>query len=249
MEMVLRDFQSKYVGSLFGLFWTVINPLLLLLIFTFVFTVVFRAKFGEGAGFGTNALYILAGILPWVAFQEGLGRATVVLLEHRNLVTRVQFPIAVLPAVPVLSAILGQLIGLVVLMVLAALYAAPPGIALSWLPLLLLLQATFTLGLAWILAGLNVFYRYVIHLVPVGIMVWMYGTPIFYPAAMVPPRYQFLIALNPMAQLVEAYRRVILEGTMPAGKGLLILGASAVLSLAIGSTLYRRWSLEFADRL
>src|SRR4030042_572531 len=100
IEMTLRDFQSKYVGSLFGLFWTVINPLLLLVIFTFVFTVVFRAKFGEQAGIGTNALYILAGILPWVAFQEGLGRATVALLEHKNLVTRVQFPVAVLPAVP-----------------------------------------------------------------------------------------------------------------------------------------------------
>ena len=248
-QMVLRDFQSKYIGSLLGLFWTVINPLLLLLIFTFVFTVVFRAKFGAQAGFGTNALYILAGILPWVAFQEGLGRATGALLEHRNLVTRVQFPIAVLPAVPVLSAILGQLIGLAVLVVLAAVYAPGPGMGLAWLPVLILCQALFTLGLAWIVAGLNVFYRDVVHLVAVLLLVWMYGTPIFYPAAMVPERYRFLIAMNPMAHLIEAYRRVILEGAAPGLGSLAVLSGSAALSLAVGYGLYRRWSLDFADRL
>jgi ABC-type polysaccharide/polyol phosphate export permease len=248
-EMVLRDFQSKYVGSLLGLFWTVINPLLLLMIFTFVFTVVFRAKFGAEAGLGTNALYILAGILPWVAFQEGLGRATGVLLEHRNLVTRVQFPVLVLPAVPVLSAILGQLIGLVVLLILAAIFAPGPGLGLAWLPVLIFFQALFTLGLAWIVAGLNVFYRDVVHLVAVLLLVWMYGTPIFYPAAMVPERYRFLIALNPMAHLIEAYRRVILEGAQPSLGGLAILGGCAALSLGLGFGLYRRWSLDFADRL
>ena len=249
VEMVLRDFQSKYVGSLLGLFWTVINPLLLLVIFTFVFTVVFRAKFGAQAGFGHNALYILAGILPWVAFQEGLGRATGVLLEHRNLVTRVQFPTAVLPAVPVLSAILGQLVGLVVLIILAAVFAPGPGFSLALLPVLIFFQALFTLGLAWIVAGLNVFYRDVAHLVAVLLLVWMYGTPIFYPAAMVPARYQFIIALNPMAHLVEAYRRVILEGITPDWSGLAILGAGAALSLVVGFCLYRRWSRDFADQL
>jgi len=249
MEMTLRDFQSKYVGSLFGLFWTVINPLLLLVSFTFVFTVVFRAKFGPESGLGANALYILAGILPWVAFQEGLGRATVALLEHRNLVTRVQFPVAVLPAVPVLSAVLGQLIGLAVLIVLAAVYASGAGISLLWLPLLLILQILFTLGLAFLLAGLNVFFRDAVHLVPVLLLVWMYGTPIFYPAAMVPQKYQLLIALNPMAHLVEAYRRVILEAAPPGLSGLALLAAGAALSLILGYLLFRRWAIHFADRL
>jgi len=249
LQMVLRDFQSKYVGSLLGLFWTVINPLLLLVIFTFVFTVVFRAKFGAQAGLGQNALYLLTGILPWVAFQEGLGRAAGVLLEHRNLVSRVQFPIALLPAVPVLSAILGQLVGLVVLVILAAVFAPGPGFSLWLLPLLILLQALFTLGLAWIAAGLNVFYRDVAHLVAVLLLVWMYGTPIFYPAAMVPARYQWIIALNPMAHLIEAYRRVILEGAAPSLGSLALLGAGAALSLIVGFALYRRWSLDFADQL
>lgn len=249
MEMTRRDFQSKYIGSLFGLFWTVLNPLLLLVIFTFVFTVIFRARFAPEAGMGMNALYLLAGILPWVSFQEGLGRATVSLLEHRHLVTRVRFPVAVVPAVPVLSAVLSQLIGLTALLVLAAVYAQGLSVSWFWLPVLVGLQILFTLGLAFFLAGVNVFFRDTIHLVPVLLLVWMYGTPVFYPSTLVPENYQLLLALNPMAHLVEGYRRVILEAGSPAAASLPALSAGALLSITCGYFFFRRWSVHFADRL
>lgn len=249
-QMTLKDFRSKYVGSLMGIFWTVINPILLLLIFSFVFTVVFKAKFGEQAGFGSNALYILAGILPWMAFQEGIARASTVLLEHRNLITRVRFPGEVLPGVSILSGLMGQLIGFIILVILASVYMSGPGRSLWLLPLLFIIQFAFSLGLAWAVAAFSVYLRDILHLIPVLLLVWMLGTPIFYPASLVPEKYQLLININPIAHLVSAYRHIIIEGTgsYPL-EGMIILAAFAASSLVIGGLIYRRLSPGFADRL
>lgn len=250
-QMTLKDFKSKYVGSLMGAFWTVINPLMLLLVFTFIFTVVFKAKFGGQAGFGHNALYILAGILPWIAFQEGVSRASTVLLEHRNLITRVRFPGEVLPGVSVLSAILGQIVGFIVLVILAAAYMSGPSPGLLLLPLLLALQFAFSLGIAWAVAAFSVYFRDILHLIPVLLLVWMLGTPIFYPAEMVPQRFQVLISFNPVAHLVAAYRCIIIEGSCGKAQveGILILAAFAAAGLIIGGLIFRKLSPGFADRL
>jgi len=250
-QMTLKDFKSKYVGSLMGLFWTVINPLLLLFIFTFVFTLVFKAKFGEQAGFGSNSLYILAGILPWIAFQEGIARASTVLLEHRNLITRVKFPGEVLPGVSILSGLMGQLIGFLILIVLAVLYMPGPGKGIWLLPLLFILQFALSLGLAWAVAAFSVYLRDILHLIPVLLLVWMLATPIFYPANLVPEKYQLLININPVAHLVSAYRLVIIGGTSayPELEGIIILTAFAFTSMIIGGMIFRRLSPGFADQL
>jgi lipopolysaccharide transport system permease protein len=258
-QMTLKDFRSKYVGSLMGVFWTVLNPLLLLLIFSFVFTVVFRAKFGEQAGFGSNALYILAGILPWVAFQEGIGRASTVLLEHRNLINRVRFPGEILPGVSILSGILGQLIGFAILIILAAVYMSEPGMSLGMriivsviiLPVILVLQFAFSLGLAWAVSAFSVYLRDFLHLIPVLLLVWMLGTPIFYPSSLVPERYQVIININPVAHLVSVYRSLIIQGSFGLSglKELIILAAFALTSLLVGALIYRKLSPGFADQL
>jgi ABC-type polysaccharide/polyol phosphate export permease len=250
-QMTLRDFKSKYVGSLMGIFWTVINPLLLLVIFTFVFTVIFKAKFGEQAGFGHNALYILAGILPWIAFQEGIGRSSTVLLEHRNLITRVRFPGEILPGVPILSALLGQIIGFMILLVLAVIYFPGTGKNLYLLPLLVILQLVFTLGLSWAVSALSVYLRDLLHLIPVLLLVWMFGTPIFYPASLVPEKFQMLINLNPIAHLVSAYRFALFGEPVsyPWLQGILFLSVFAFASLLIGSIIFRKLAKNFADQL
>jgi ABC-type polysaccharide/polyol phosphate export permease len=248
-QMTQRDFKGKYVGSLMGIFWTIINPLLLLLIFTFVFTVVFKARFGDQAGFGSNALYILAGVLPWLAFQEGIARASTVLFEHRNLITRVMFPSEILPGVSILSGILGQLIGFFILIILAILYLHADARILWFLPVLLILQFIFSIGLAWAVSAFCIYLRDLLHLIPVLLLVWMLGTPIFYPAALVPEKYQLLISLNPIAHLVSAYRAVIIEGSFPCADGILFLSIFAFLTLILGALIYRRLAPGFADRL
>ncbi len=248
-QMTRRDFKSKYIGSLMGIFWTLINPLLLLLVFTFVFTVVFKARFGNQAGFGGNALYILAGVLPWLAFQEGIGRSSTVLLEHRNLLTRVMFPSEILPGVSILSGILGQIIGFLILIILAVGYLHADAKSLWLLPLLFILQFIFSMGLAWAVSASCIYLRDLLHLIPVLLLVWMLGTPIFYPATLVPEKYQVLINLNPIAHLVSAYRAVIVEGSYPSLDSILFLSILAFLTIILGGFIYRRLAPGFADRL
>jgi len=248
-RMTSRDFRARYAGSLMGVFWTVVNPLLLLLIFTFIFTVVFKARFGDRPEIGVSAIYILCGILPWLAFQEGIARAGSVALENKNLVTRALFPLTALPAYPALAALLGQLAGFVILAILAAIVVAPPGPPLLLLPVLLALQLAFTIGLAMAVTSISAYVRDVLHVLPVTLLVWFYGTPIFYPAELVPERFRFLIDLNPMAHLIGAYRNVLLEAKWPSLTTMAIITATAVIALLIGSLIHKRLAPGFADRL
>jgi ABC-type polysaccharide/polyol phosphate export permease len=248
-QLSLRDVRGKYAGSLMGVFWTVINPLLLLAVFTFIFAVVFKARFGGRAGLAPSALYILCGILPWLAFQDGLARAGTVVMENKNLVTRARFPLAALAAYPALSALSGQLIGAAALLLVAAFSLGPPGPSLLAFPLLLALQFALTLGLALALAAAAVYLRDLVHVLPVTLLCWMYATPIFYPEELVPERFHLVIVFNPLATLVTAYRRVLLEAAWPETSALLTLAGFAAASLLIGSLVFARLSPGFADRL
>jgi ABC-type polysaccharide/polyol phosphate export permease len=248
-RLVERDLRSKYVGSLLGIFWTVINPLLLLLVFTFIFAIVFKAKFGASGGIGLSALYILTGLIPWLGFQEGVVRSASYLIEHRNLVSRVKFPVKVLAGVPALSGFLGQMIGFLVLIVWAGVKGKISFPALALVPLWMALQLGLALGISYFLSALSVWVRDLIQLVPVLLLVWLYATPVFYPASLVPEKFQLVILLNPMAHLVEGYRMLLLEGGFPALGSSLYLSGSALLSLGIGFWTFSRLKKGFADRI
>jgi len=247
--MVFRDLRSKYVGSLGGIFWAVLNPLLLLLVFTFVFSIVFRAKFGSETGIGISALYILTGLIPWLGFQEGVARSSGYLIENRNLISRVRFPIEVLPLVPVLSGFLGQLIGFLVIIFWAGIKGKLFIQGLYFLPVWMIFQVCFTVGLSYFFSVLGVWVRDLIQLVPVLLLVWMYGTPIFYPENLVPESFQFMIRLNPFAQLVIGYRSLILEGRLPGLGNCLIVSGWVLVSLGIGAVVFLNLRRNLSDRL
>ncbi len=247
--MTARDFRSKYVGSLMGAFWTIVNPLLLLLVFTFIFAVVFKARFGGRPELGVSALYILCGILPWLAFQEALARAGTVVLENKNLVTRARFPLSVLLTFPAVSALLGQFMGMLVLGLISSVTLPGPSDSMIILPVIVLLQLVFTVGLSMIIGSVSVYLRDLIHVLPVLLLVWMYGTPIFYPAELVPGGFRVLIYLNPFTHFVESYRAVLLEGLWPDWTSLAAMVFCAVLSAMAGARVMARLAPGFADRL
>jgi lipopolysaccharide transport system permease protein len=249
VRMVERDLRSKYVGSLIGVFWTVVNPLLLLLVFTFIFSVVFKARFGNEAGVGVSALYILCGLIPWLGFQEGVARSSSFLIENRNLVTRVKFPVRILPAVPVLSGFFGQLVGFVVLLAWAGVKGKLAMPAIFLLPVWMMLQIALALGLGYIFAVVGVWVRDVIQLIPVLLLVWMYATPIFYPANLVPEKFKIVVALNPIAQLVDGYRKMVLEGALPGMGQTLFVAGTALVCLAAGWLIFSSLKSGISDRL
>jgi len=246
-NFVGRDLTSKYKGTFMGFFWNVINPLVMLALYTFIFSVVLKVKFGTEATTSNFALYLFCGMVPWLAFSESVGKTTGIILTHANLVKKTVFPLEILPCYATLSSVVTELIGLAILLVAALAMAGTLSLHVVIIPLLIVLQVLFSLGLGMFLASVTVFFRDVQHFVGVMLTVWMFLTPIMYPETLLPERVRFLVWLNPMALLVSMFRNVVLEGTMPASWK---LGLFAVWALAVfygGLFFFRKTKWEFAD--
>jgi lipopolysaccharide transport system permease protein len=214
-SMARRDILARYRGSFGDVFWTVLNPLLLMATYFFVFGVVLRARFGADRSSTGFALYFLAGMLPWLAFSEPAGRAPHVVLEHRNFVKKLIFPLETLPVNQVLAGLVTEMFAAAVfLAALLVIRGAVPATVL-WLPVLLVPQLLFTLGLCWFLAALGVFVRDLGQIMGFLLTLWFFITPICYPETAMPESALFILRKNPMFVLVRGYRAIFLEGHAP----------------------------------
>lgn len=248
-SLVRRDLTNRYKGSVMGLAWTVITPAIQILIFTVIFAGIFNAKFGnETSQFG-YAIYMFCGMLPWIAFSEGVQRSATALTENVNLVKRVVFPIEALPVNLALSAIAQQLFGTLVLIVVAAMFEHTLSATMLLFPLLLVPQLLVTVGLGWLAASFGVFIRDTAQFTQLALMTWMYLTPIIYPENMIPPKYRWLVDLNPLAPLVRSYRRILLEGAWPDWRGLAFTTLFAMVCFGVGYWWFERTKRAFADVL
>ena len=249
LELVTRDVKARYVGSMLGPAWSVLAPLLWVLIYTFVFSVVLRIPLsGEPSGVAFPE-YLLAGFLPWMAVQEGISRSTTCLSDNAAMVKKTAFPRQTLVATVVLAAVVNELIGLA----LYAVYVGARGhLSARWLLLavpMLALQIAATIGIGSILAAMQVFFRDTAAIVALGLAMLGFLTPIFYPVSIVPPRFRWVVAANPFAHLIEGFRDVFFRHRLPEAGSLLYLLAFSVLAAAAGSLLFTKAEPQFADLL
>lgn len=213
--MVWRDFSTRYRGSLLGALWPFIHPIGHLLLYTFVFCVVLKVRFGTDASTSNFALYLMSGLLAWGAISEALARSTTCILEVPNLVKRVVFPVEAIPVVVSMSGLITQIVGTTMLVVCAVVYQRTVHESLLFLPLVMASQLIFTIGLSWLLSGVGVYVRDLRHIMSLALSAWMYTTPIVYPASALPAKLQFILWINPVAGIVSDYRRIVLEGVAP----------------------------------
>ena len=246
-NFVGRDLTSKYKGTFIGLFWNVINPLVMLALYTFIFSVIFKVKFGTSGSTGNFALYLFCGMVPWIAFSESVSKGTAIIMAHQNLVKKTVLPLEILPTYGVLSAAITECVSLTILLIAVAVVLKQISVFLLFLPVLLLLQIFFALGLALFVASISVFIRDMEHLVGLGLIVWMFMTPIMYPETMIPERVRFLVWINPMALLISMFRSVVLEGAMPELWKLCAFTGWAVVVFFVGLAYFRNTKWEFAD--
>jgi len=244
---VRRDFLGRYRGSLLGVLWPLINPLGHLLLYTFVFSVILKVRFSHDGSTSTFALYLMAGLLPWSALAEAVSRSTTCILEVPNLVKKVVFPLEILPMVPVFSSFLTAGISIVLLVSLAIFRTGTLHWTILLLPLLVAVQGLLMGGLCWLLASLGVYIRDMKHLISLALSVWMYTTPIVYPASAFPKQLGFLLWLNPMAGLVTDYRRLIIEGVLPDWSKLALYAAVTVVLWFAGNYFFMKTKRSFAD--
>jgi lipopolysaccharide transport system permease protein len=247
--MVRRDILGRYRGSFGGAFWTIINPLLLMLTWYFVFGVFLRTRFGADPSSAAFALNFLAGMLPWLAFSEAAGRAPGVMLEHRNFVKKLVFAVETLPVNLVVAGLVTELFA--VLLYCGFLLVARGGIppTVLWLPVLLIPQLLFTAGLAWFLAGLGVFVRDLGQIMGFVLTLWFFTTPICYPESQWPASAAAVLTKNPIYVLVRAYRAIFLESSAPAFGALWKLYLLSAAIFILGHAWFYKLRKSFPDLL
>lgn len=247
--MARRMVLARYRGSALGVVWAVLTPLVLIAVFTFLFAVVFNARFTAAGSPWEYALYLFCGLLPWTAFSESVQQSSGVVVAHTNLVKRVVFPLEVLPVAQALAALAGQAFGTVALVAAALFIRGELHATLLWLPLLVVPQLLLTLGASWFVASLGVFVRDTAQALGLVLTAWMYLTPIIYPEQAVPERYRAALGLNPFTPLVRSYRRVVLEGAPPDFRGLAYVAAVGLAAFVLGYWWFARTRKNFADVL
>ena len=246
--MVRRDILGRYRGSFGGSFWTVINPLLLILTYFFVFGLVLESKFPGNPSRLWFALNLLAGMLPWLAFNEGAARAPSVVLEHRNFVKKLVFAVETLPFNPVVSGLVNEFFALILFcgFLLAGGYGVP--LTVLWLPALVVPQVLFTAGVSWFLAALGAFVRDLGQIIGFLMTVWFFVTPICYPESDLIAKAPFMTK-NPIYVLVRGYRAILLEHHAPALGPLWKFWVVAAIVFVLGHAWFYKLRKSFADMI
>jgi len=244
--MARRDIMGRYKGSFGGAFWTIINPLLLMLTYFFVFGYLLGSDPKRSGG--PFALYFLAGMLPWLPFSEAAGRSPGVILENRNLIKKLVFPVDTLPVNLVASGLFTELfaVALYCVFLLALRHSIP--LTVLWLPVLLIPQILFTTGVSWFLAGLGAYVKDLGQMIGFVLTIWFFMTPICYPEKDMLAKAPIL-AKNPMYVLVRGYRAIFLDNQHPAFGALWKFSLLAAVVFVLGHAWFYKLKKSFADMI
>jgi len=237
-SLVSRELKARYRGSVLGFLWSFVNPLLLLLTYTLVFTVILPNRQPDIQPF---FLFLFCGILPWTWFQASLAEASGVIIAGGNLIKKVLFPAEVLPTVTVLANLAHFLLGLPILVVFLALQGRLAWTALL-LPLPMLVQLVLTLGLALFLSALTVHFRDIQSILTHVLHLWFFATPVIYSYAAIPEGslLRQVLRLNPMTHVIVTYQQMLFHGNVDHWRGLFLAFLVGVLAFAAGTFLFDR---------
>jgi lipopolysaccharide transport system permease protein len=248
--LVTREVVGRYRGSVFGILWSFFNPVFMLLVYTFVFSVVFKSRWNTGSDSRTEfALVLFAGLLVFNLFAECVSRAPGLILANVNYVKKVVFPLEILPWVAIGSALFHTLVSLMVWMLAYVILFGIPQPTALLLPLIVLPLVLFIMGLSWALASLGAFIRDVSQFIGIIVMALMFLSPIFYPVTALPEEYRPLLMLNPLTPGVEMMREVLYWGRPPDWALLSLYTLATALIAWLGFAWFQKTRKGFADVL
>lgn len=250
VQMTRREVVGRYRGSVMGLAWSFFNPILMLVVYTFVFSVVFKARWGTGDESQTSfAIVLFVGLIVYNLFAEMANRAPGLILSNVNYVKKVIFPLEILPVVGLGAALFHSLISLGVLLVAILLIKGSLVWTVIYFPLILVPLLIATLGVAWFLASLGVFVRDVGQTIGILTTVLMFVSPVFFPISALPEKFQFWQKLNPLTFAIEQSRAVIIFGKQPDWAGLALYILASLLVAWAGYWWFQKTRKGFADVL
>lgn len=247
-EMTKREVVGRYRGSALGIVWSLFNPILLLAVYTFVFSVVFKARWGADTGSkGEFAVILFAGMIVYGLFAECLNRAPTLVLSHPNYVKKVVFPLEILPWVALGVATFHALISIAVLLVFSVVQNQMLPWTVVLFPLVILPVLFGSLGVGWFLASMGVFIRDIGQVVGLVATVLMFASPVFYPLASIPEEYRAILSLNPLAVAIEQARDVLIWNKLPDVHVLGLQYAASLLIAWLGFAWFQKTRHGFAD--
>ena len=235
LGLVWREVKTRYRGSFLGFLWTLLNPLLLMAIYSLVFTVYMRVDMAK------YPVFLFTGLLPWIWFTSALTTGATSIIEGSSLVKRVAFPPLMLPTVAVTANLVNFVLALPLLLLFMIGYHVPLTYAVLVLPVAVAIQYLFTLALAVILAMLTVRYRDLQHLLGNLLTLWFFLTPILYSLPMVPASFRSLLLANPMTSIIASYQDALYYGRFPSAPRTLLAAGVSMALLVLALQLYARW--------
>ena len=252
LQMSVREVLGRYKGSALGVAWSFIIPLFMLTIYTFVFSEIFKARWGGAGGHESKtqfAVLLFAGLIVLNLFNEVINRAPGLIIANVNYVKKVRFPIEILPVVAMCAALFHCIVSIVVLLVAFAVFNGFLQWTLVFIPLVLLPLVILTIGISWFLASLGVFLRDVGQSIGLITTIMLFLSPVFYPLTAVPERFRSIIMINPLTFIIEQVRAVLIWGKLPDLSGLTWYTAGAVLVVWAGYAWFQKTRKGFADVL
>ena len=246
-SLVARELKARYRGSVLGFFWSFINPLLLLTIYTLVFKYVMP---GAHTGVEPYAVFMFCGILPWTWFSSSLAESSNVLISGGNLIKKVLFPAEILPLVTVLANMIHFFLGLTILAAFLVYYRLPPAATLAWLPVVVFVQLVMTAAFALILSALTVHFRDIRDILSNVLTFWFFATPIIYPWFQAPPLAKRFLNLNPFTHLAVSYQEILFyAGPFGHWKWLVALMIASFALFLFGYFVFDRLRDSFAEEV
>ncbi len=243
-SLVRKDLRGRYKGSVLGFMWTFINPLLQLLVYTLVFSVIMRQ------GIKDYYLFLFVALIPWIFFSAGITGGAVSIIQQGDLIKKIYFPREVIPISYVMSCFVNMLFSFIVVLAVVLISGRrPPILAILCLPVIMVVELLLTLGIAMITSAVTVYFRDLEYILGIISMAWFYLTPIVYDVDLVPEKYLNLFHLNPMTSVIIAYRDILYAETVPDLTTLLEAFLLGLLFLVVGIFVFSKLKKHFAEEL
>lgn len=242
-SLTIKELKVRYKNTVLGFVWSLLNPLLLMTILSFVFLVIFEI------GIEKYPAFLLCALLPWAFFSNSVFSSATSIVDNANLIKKLSFTREAIPLSAILANLVHFLLALVILFIFLIIFKVRLTVYALVLPFIIFIQLLLIIGVSFIASSLYVYYRDVKYIIEAVLLCWFYATPIFYSTSFVPDRLLRFYMLNPMAAIVTAYRDILLYGRLPEVKIIMFAILSSVVSLAVGVLLFRQYKGNFADAL
>ncbi len=240
---VKKEIRGKYKGSVLGVLWSFLNPLLMVAVYAIVFPYLMRSTQEH------YLIFLITGIIPWIFFTTVVTSGCNCVWINGGIIKKVYFPREILPLSVVLSALVNFLISCIIILIFVIFGGIGVSVQILWLPVIAIIQSALSLGLLFILSAINVYVRDIEYIVQFIMNLLFYATPIVYNITMIPERFRWILYLNPMAHFLDAYRAIFYSKTMPDLKSLGIIGIISFLVLIIGYKIFKKLEKGFAEEV